>query len=80
VKDKVLETGASLTQDFAPLKSVCAHLNAFHVYVPEDGGLGEEWRRERGVEERKRRAVESEHYCMHLSADVSVVLFLLVPF
>lgn len=34
-KDKVLETGASLTQSFAPLKSVCAHLNAFHVYASD---------------------------------------------
>ncbi|KAL8859882.1 MAG: hypothetical protein Q9178_003715 [Gyalolechia marmorata] len=41
-KNKVLETGASLAQDlfdavfreqsFAPVKAICAHLNAFHVY------------------------------------------------
>jgi hypothetical protein len=48
--------------------------------VSKDGGLGVEGRRERGVGERKRRAVESEHYCMHLSAGVSVVLFVLVLF
>jgi len=59
VKDKALETGASLTQDFALLKSVCAHLNAFHIYtrmwiwvmgdgVGKDGGLEVEGRREKG--------------------------------
>ncbi|KAL8915205.1 MAG: hypothetical protein Q9171_000324 [Xanthocarpia ochracea] len=41
-KNKVLETGASLAQNlfdadfreqsFAPVKAICAHLNAFHVY------------------------------------------------
>ncbi|KAK7747231.1 hypothetical protein SLS53_001484 [Cytospora paraplurivora] len=34
-KSKVLETGAALTQDFAPIKSICAHLNAFHVYADD---------------------------------------------
>ncbi|KAI3401497.1 hypothetical protein diail_10931 [Diaporthe ilicicola] len=34
-KSKVLETGASMTQDFAPVKSICAHLNAFHVYADD---------------------------------------------
>lgn len=34
-KDTALETGAALTQDFSPLKSVCAHLNAFHVYASD---------------------------------------------
>ncbi|KAJ4393829.1 hypothetical protein N0V93_003044 [Gnomoniopsis smithogilvyi] len=34
-KSKVLETGAGLTQDFAPVKSICAHLNAFHVYADD---------------------------------------------
>ncbi|KAJ6083587.1 hypothetical protein N7467_007722 [Penicillium canescens] len=33
VKSKVLETGASMVQDFAPVKQICAHLNAFHVYA-----------------------------------------------
>jgi hypothetical protein len=32
-KDKVLETGASLTQTFEPIKAICTHLNAFHVYA-----------------------------------------------
>jgi len=35
VKDKVLETGAGATQSFAPVKAICAHLNAFHVYVED---------------------------------------------
>ncbi|KAK3493045.1 uncharacterized protein B0T23DRAFT_317343 [Neurospora hispaniola] len=30
-----LETGASLAQDFSPVKSICAHLNAFHVYASD---------------------------------------------
>lgn len=30
-----LETGASLSQDFSPVKSICAHLNAFHVYASD---------------------------------------------
>ncbi|KAJ0110224.1 DUF1264 domain-containing protein [Diaporthe amygdali] len=34
-KSKVLETGAAMTQDFAPVKSICAHLNAFHVYADD---------------------------------------------
>ncbi|KAF7874982.1 hypothetical protein EAF04_002155 [Stromatinia cepivora] len=36
-KDKILEMGAGITQDFAPVKAICAHLNAFHVYVDEPG-------------------------------------------
>lgn len=32
-KSRVLETGAAATQNFQPLRSVCAHLNAFHVYA-----------------------------------------------
>ncbi|TGO81981.1 hypothetical protein BPOR_0955g00040 [Botrytis porri] len=36
-KDKILETGASVTQSFAPIKKICAHLNAFHVYAGEPG-------------------------------------------
>ncbi|MCJ1386551.1 hypothetical protein MMC17_009677 [Xylographa soralifera] len=31
----VLETGAAATQDFSPIKSICAHLNAFHVYASD---------------------------------------------
>lgn len=34
-KNKTLETGASLVQDFGPPKRLCAHLNAFHSYVSE---------------------------------------------
>ncbi|KAJ9144154.1 DUF1264 domain-containing protein [Pleurostoma richardsiae] len=34
-KSLVLETGASLTQEFAPVKNICAHLNAFHVYASD---------------------------------------------
>lgn len=59
LKDKVLETGASLTQTFEPLKAVCAHLNAFHVYAADTS-----------------RSVEANHYCTHLSADVSSSTFI----
>ncbi|KAK3350230.1 hypothetical protein B0T25DRAFT_550085 [Lasiosphaeria hispida] len=34
-KSTVLETGAALTQDFSPVKNICAHLNAFHVYASD---------------------------------------------
>ncbi|KAJ7041870.1 hypothetical protein C8F04DRAFT_1297007 [Mycena alexandri] len=34
-KSTILETGAALVQDFQPLKQVCAHLNAFHVYASD---------------------------------------------
>ena len=34
-KNKTLETGASLVQNFAPPKRLCAHLNAFHAYASE---------------------------------------------
>lgn len=40
-KSKVLETGAGMTQDFAPVKSICAHLNAFHVYADDPKRLVE---------------------------------------
>ena len=33
LKSQVLETGAAATQSFNPIKSICAHLNAFHVYA-----------------------------------------------
>ncbi|KAI2471982.1 DUF1264-domain-containing protein [Annulohypoxylon bovei var. microspora] len=36
-EDRVLETGASLIQDFQPVKQLCAHLNAFHTYADEPG-------------------------------------------
>ncbi|KAL6864250.1 DUF1264 domain-containing protein [Trichoderma novae-zelandiae] len=32
-EETVLSAGAALTQDFKPLKNVCAHLNAFHAYA-----------------------------------------------
>lgn len=34
-KSLVLETGASIVQDFKPIKQICAHLNAFHVYADD---------------------------------------------
>lgn len=34
-KSKVLETGASMVQSFKPVKALCAHLNAFHIYAAE---------------------------------------------
>lgn len=36
-EDQILETGAATLQNFAPLKSICAHLNAFHTYASEPG-------------------------------------------
>ena len=35
IKDKILEMGASATQSFTPLKRICAHLNAFHIYATD---------------------------------------------
>ncbi|KAF2489750.1 DUF1264-domain-containing protein [Lophium mytilinum] len=34
-KSHILETGAAATQNFAPVSSICAHLNAFHAYVED---------------------------------------------
>ncbi|KAF8902298.1 hypothetical protein CPB85DRAFT_1321905 [Mucidula mucida] len=34
-KNQLLETGASAVQSFDPLKGICAHLNAFHVYASD---------------------------------------------
>ncbi|KAJ5370720.1 Oil body-associated protein 1B [Penicillium cataractarum] len=34
-KSRVLESGAAMAQDFTPVKQICAHLNAFHVYADE---------------------------------------------
>ncbi|KAL4915669.1 hypothetical protein BDW62DRAFT_219227 [Aspergillus aurantiobrunneus] len=34
-KSHVLETAASATQDFTPVKQICAHLHAFHVYAAD---------------------------------------------
>merc|ERR1712113_1312570 len=36
-KNKALETGAGLVQNFDPPKRLCAHLNAFHTYYNEPG-------------------------------------------
>ncbi|KAI5250234.1 DUF1264-domain-containing protein [Aureobasidium subglaciale] len=33
LQNKILETGAGLTQNFAPPQRICAHLNAFHAYT-----------------------------------------------
>jgi len=33
MKSRVLETGAAMVQDFKPVKQICAHLNAFHIYA-----------------------------------------------
>jgi hypothetical protein len=41
-------------QNFAPVKRICAHLNAFHAYAHEP----------------KRAAVEANHYCAHLNDEV----------
>lgn len=54
VRNIALETGASAVQNFAPVKRICAHLNAFHAYAHEP----------------KRDAVEANHYCAHLNDDV----------
>ncbi|KAL6800381.1 hypothetical protein J3E68DRAFT_398138 [Trichoderma sp. SZMC 28012] len=32
-EDTVLSSAASFTQDFKPVKNICAHLNAFHAYA-----------------------------------------------
>ncbi|KAF2773154.1 DUF1264-domain-containing protein [Teratosphaeria nubilosa] len=37
LKNKALETGASMVQSFEPPKRLCAHLNAFHTYANEPG-------------------------------------------
>lgn len=34
-RSTVLETGASVVQRFEPIKQLCAHLNAFHVYAAD---------------------------------------------
>jgi hypothetical protein len=34
-KDNILEIGAAATQSFGPIKAICAHLNAFHVYASD---------------------------------------------
>lgn len=42
------------SQNFAPVKRICAHLNAFHAYALDP----------------KRDAVEANHYCAHLNDEV----------
>ncbi|KAK4505692.1 hypothetical protein PRZ48_003657 [Zasmidium cellare] len=39
--NKVLETGASMVQNFEPPKRLCAHLNAFHVYASNPSRISE---------------------------------------
>ncbi|KAI1267396.1 DUF1264-domain-containing protein [Xylariaceae sp. FL1019] len=34
-EDIILESGASLLQEFKPVKQLCAHLNAFHAYADD---------------------------------------------
>lgn len=34
-KSRVLEAGASMVQDFTPVKQICAHLHAFHIYASD---------------------------------------------
>ena len=41
-KDSILETGSLATQSFEPLKAVCAHMNAFHVYASDQSRIVEE--------------------------------------
>ena len=35
ITNTVLNAGAGVAQTFAPVKNICAHLNAFHVYASE---------------------------------------------
>lgn len=34
-KSRVLEAAAGVIQEFRPVKAICAHLNAFHVYASD---------------------------------------------
>ncbi len=34
-KSQVLESAAGATQAFSPVKQICAHLHAFHVYASD---------------------------------------------
>lgn len=34
-RSRVLDAGAAATQDFTPIKQVCAHLNGFHPYASD---------------------------------------------
>ncbi|WEW61032.1 hypothetical protein PRK78_006521 [Emydomyces testavorans] len=35
LEDKALETGASMVQNYNPVKQICAHLHAYHVYADD---------------------------------------------
>ncbi len=61
----MLETSASLTQDFTSLKAVCAHFNALHVYAAVNGCEGE------GKDGRDMGGGGWSLLYMHLSADLS---------
>jgi hypothetical protein len=37
LKNRTLETGAAMVQNFDPPKRLCAHLNAFHAYANQPG-------------------------------------------
>jgi hypothetical protein len=34
-KNRALNLGASVSQSFAPLSNICAHLHAYHIYASE---------------------------------------------
>lgn len=40
-KDQILEAGAAMVQNFAPVQQICAHLNAFHVYASDTSRIVE---------------------------------------
>lgn len=52
--NEALLTGAGMVQDFSPVKHVCAHFNAFHVYAADP----------------TRPPVEANHYCSEINDDV----------
>jgi hypothetical protein len=47
-------TPTDIEKNFAPVKRICAHLNAFHAYAHDP----------------TRDAVEANHYCAHLNDEV----------
>ncbi|CCA76088.1 hypothetical protein PIIN_10088 [Serendipita indica DSM 11827] len=50
----MLELTAGATQDFTPVKSICAFLNAYHVYADDTA----------------RPPVDSYHYCAHIEPEM----------
>ncbi|RJE24712.1 DUF1264 domain protein, partial [Aspergillus sclerotialis] len=34
-KSRILETSAAASQDFSPVKRICAHINGFHIYASD---------------------------------------------